>query len=80
MKMIIVVAGFVFSFTVMVVFIMALIRVGRAKTAAEQMLEDEDQSRYLNEWLKRRHEKHCFVHIVKLLKKVFGHKVESSKH
>ena len=75
MKMIITAVVLVLAIAVLFIFTLALAKAASVKTELEQMLEDEDQRRYLEACMKR---KRGFGCIDNTSGDAFGHKVESA--
>ena len=75
MKMIITAVVLVLAIAVLFLFTLALARAASVKTELEQMLEDEDQRRYLEACMKRKRGSGC---IDNTSGDAFGHNVESA--
>lgn len=52
---VIVILFFLVAAVMLAIFVMALVGIAAMKTPLEQMLEDADQRRYIDAWMKRKH-------------------------
>lgn len=73
---VVVIIFFLVAAVMLAIFVKALVGIAAMKTPLEQMLEDADQRRYIDAWMKRKHRSGVLDNTIA---DGFGQIVESSK-